>query len=172
MNPKDPKESSLSTLSPYPVRVSSDGGRVFDTDRGITYQLAFASEAESYPNSTFGQNLVTFAIVPLMGYTRKVFFAEKGDIRIEVTIMGLLQDLFSSNPLLVIAYSCDTDQELERHRSILFGQWYRKYLQPQNVTRMTYANRSTRIYAGILFRQDNPYSNEIEEEFTFQLDGK
>ena len=172
MNPEDPKESNLSTLSPYPVRASANGSRVFDTDRGITYQLAFASETKSYPSSPFAENLVTFAIVPLKGYTKKVFFRERVDLRIELTIMGELQALFKLNPFLVIAYTCDTTENLERHRSIVFKKWYRKYLQALNVTHVTYQGPGTRTYGGILFSEDNPYKEDIEAEFNFQLSGK
>lgn len=172
MNPKSPQESSSSTLSPYPVRVSSNGSRVFDTERGITYQLAFTAEAKSYPNSPFADNLVTLAIVPATGYTRKTFFEDKGDPRIELTIMGLVQRLFELNPLLIIAYTCDTTHGLERHRNILFGRWYRKYLKFNEIIRMKYENPGTRTYAGVLFHERNPFKDEIEEEFKYQLTGK
>lgn len=172
MNPKDPQKSSSLTLSPYPVRVSGNGFRAFDTERGITYQLVFALEEKSYPNSPFAKNLVTFTISPLRGYTYDGFYKDRGDPRIELTIMGQLQSLFDLNPLLVVAYTCDTTYGLERHRSILFGKWYRKYLKFMGVTRMIYDNPGTRTYAGILYHESNPFITEIEEEFRFQLLGK
>lgn len=171
-NPKNPQESSSSTPYPYPVRISDNGSRLFDTDRGITYQLAFAPQASSFPDSPFAENLVTLAIVPLRGYTRRTLQKEKSDSRIELTIMGLLQHFFEVNPLLVIAYTCDTGNELEEARFILFKRWYRKYLEQEGIIHMPYESPSTRVYAGVLYRQDNPYKDAIEEEFNAQLRGK
>ncbi|MVM35241.1 hypothetical protein GO755_34790 [Spirosoma sp. HMF4905] len=171
MNPRSPKERSLSTHTPYPVRVNKDGF-LFDTDQGITYQLFVQSNAKVFPEQPFGENCVTLSVLPLRGYSRPTAFSLKGDPRLELTIMDELKKLFQANPLLVIAYSCDLTNELERHRSVTFGRWYRKYLSTVGVLRKKYENPGLRAYGAVLYHESNPYMIEIEEEFSEIFSGK
>ena len=171
MSLKNPRESSLLTLSPYPVQ-ENEAGLTFETHSGIRYQLAFESNAKEFPHSSFGENCVTLSIIPLKGYNRRRSYEGLGDPRIEITVMGQLLKLFDLNPLLIINYSCDLTDELERHRNIIFGRWYLTHLEPNGVARQKHINTSERIYAAVLYRESNPHRHELEETFSKIFRGK
>lgn len=86
--------------------------------------------------------------------------------------MGQLLRLFDLNPLLVINYSCDLTDDLERHRNIIFGRWYITHLEPKEIVRQKHTNTSERIYAAVFYREDNPYRYELEGIFSEIFRGK
>lgn len=171
MSLKNLRESSSSILLPYQVQ-ENESGITFKTEFGITYQLAFESNVKEFPYNSFGDDCVTLSIIPLNGYSRQGSYSGLGDPRIEITIMDQLLRLFDLNPLLVINYSCDLTDNLERHRNIIFGRRYLTHLQPRDIIRKKHTNVSERVYISVLYRGDNPYKAEIEETFLQIFRGK
>jgi hypothetical protein len=165
MSQKDQRESSLSIPSTYPVHERNNSFR-FTTDRGIIYEIVFQSNLTIFPDEPFGENSVTIALTPTIGYHRDKSFFLHPDSKIEATVVQLLRDLFDANPFLVINYTCDTLQGFDRHRRIIFGKWYKKYSASTGILRINHDDPSQRIYAAALYHQDNPYKADIERVFT------
>lgn len=172
MKARNQKALSLSTLSPYPVQLRSSGDITFATDHQVRYKLSFTRNRAELPNTTFADNCLTLTIVPLSGYVYYGPFAGIADPRVAITIMDQIVELFQSNPSLVLNYTCDLADELERNRKIAFGTWYKTYLKPMGVERIEYDNPSGRVHAAALYWHNHPDRAEVEEIFNEIFVGK
>jgi hypothetical protein len=158
-----PTTLSSSSPSPYPLRENNDGFS-FTTDHGFEYVLAFRSDQAYFPEDGFAQHLYSFSIV-VLGQRTPV-----RDPRIEVTVIDALKRAFEADPLLVISYVCSLDDNQERNRRILFGQWYLRH--SEGYTRLPFSHEQSRVYAAAIFRENHPDRSEIAAAFNREYNRK
>ncbi len=154
-NPSDPTTSSSLSPLPYPLTDDKDGF-LFITDAEVTYKLAFRSDADYFTGWPFAEHLLSFSIIPIRG---KVGAA---DPRIGATVTHALQLAYEADPELIIAFTCSVEDDLQRHRRVLFGSWYRKHKAEYN--RLSYTDED-KLYTAAIFRRSHAHSALIEEVF-------
>jgi hypothetical protein len=157
------KESNSSSPSPYLLRENSDGF-AFITDNGFAYQLAFQSDQSYFPADAFAEHLYSFSVIAFTPRT------PIRDTRIEWTVVDALKRAFEANPLIVISYVCSLDGDMERHRRILFGQWYQRH--GAGFVRLPFSNEQTRIYAAAIFQENHPHTTSIAAAFEREYTSK
>jgi hypothetical protein len=153
--PSQPTSSS-SNRSPYPLQENNEGFAC-TTDHGFVYQLAFRSDQSYFPDDSFDEYLYSFSIISV-GMRTLV-----RDPRIELTVVYTLKQAFAANPQLIISYVCSLDNEMERHRRILFGQWYQRH--SEGYTRLPFSYEQSRVYAAAIFLKDHPAQEAIFAAF-------
>jgi hypothetical protein len=156
MDQQNPKASNLLNPSPYPLQENSEGF-TFTTDNDFNYQIAFKSDQALFPTDSFAQDLYSFSLISL-----SVRVPVK-DPRIEATVADVLHRTFAANSLIIISYVCSLDGDMERHRRILFGQWYRKH--GKGFIRLIVEDPINRIYAVAFFKENHPDKEIIEAVF-------
>ncbi len=159
MSPNDPKESSLSNLSPCQLE-ESENGYVFKTDNGTVYELAFRDDADYFPGESFLGSLLSFAIAIREGEE------SIKDPKVEDTVAYTLQRIFEADPQTIISYTCYTSDGKAAARSRKFRSWYsRKGVREYE--RLEYENKDTDLYAALLFKKSHPFEKEIRRVFGY-----
>ncbi|MBO0933607.1 hypothetical protein [Fibrella aquatilis] len=128
------------------------------------YQLAFRSDQAYFPNDEFAQHLYSFSIIVIGNRT------PIRDPRIEITVIDTLQRAFATDPLLIISYVCSLDNDMERNRRILFGQWYLRH--SEGYIRLPFSHELSRVYAAAIFRKDHPDQEAISAAFNREYNRK
>lgn len=157
MNPSYQKELNLSHSSHYPfVANKSAKGTVysFTTAGNFTYKLVFTSDADYLTDYPFAESVFSFAIE-----TDEI---GPKDPLIKNTVVFALSQVFKVLPDLIITYICSAADEKQRHRRILFGQWFREY--GNGFARLTHTDKE-QIYSAAIFRADHPHRQLIEDSF-------
>ena len=115
-------QSALSSSNPSPYPLSeTETGFAFITERGTVYRLDFTSDSAYLPDTPFADSVYSFSILPVTGSL------DRKDPRIEPTIIQALHVFFASVPKAVLLYVCSTENDQERVRSRLFGQWFSRH---------------------------------------------
>ena len=146
---------SSSNLSPYPLS-ETETGFAFTTERGAVYHVDFTSDSAYLPDTPFADSVYSFSILPVAGsgsFDRK-------DPRIEPTIIQALHVFFTSVSKAVLLYVCSTENDQERVRSRLFGQWFSRHRKGFDKFDFHYPEQ--RLYMSVIVRQDLPESWRVE----------
>jgi hypothetical protein len=150
-------QSALSSSNPSPYPLSeTKTGFAFTTERGTVYRLDFTFDSDYLPDTPFADSVYSFSILPVDGsgsFDRK-------DPRIEPTIIQALQLFFASVPKAVLLYVCSTENDQERVRSRLFGQWFSRH--QKGFDKFDFHYPSQRLYMSAIVRRDLPESWRVE----------
>ncbi|WP_461139222.1 DUF6169 family protein [Spirosoma pomorum] len=139
--------SNSSSLSPYPLS-ETETGFAFKTDLGATYRLDFVSDSDYLPDTPFADSVFSFSLLPVSGsFDRK-------DPRIEPTVSQTLRLFFEHKPKAVLLYVCSTENDHERARSRLFGQWFSRH--QQGYVKFDFNYPEHRLYMSAITREDLP----------------
>lgn len=139
--------SSSSNPSPYPLS-ETETGFAFTTQRGTTYRLDFTSDADYLADAPFANSVYSFSLLPLTGSI------DRRDPRIESTVVQALRLFFEADPKAVLLYVCSTENDQERVRSRLFGQWFARHQAGFEKFDFNYPQQ--RLYMSAVVRRDLP----------------
>ena len=153
MSPESQPTSSSSSPSLYPLS-ETETGFGFITDRGASYRLDFSADSDYLPDTAFADSIFSFSLLPVSGsFDRK-------DPRIEPTIVQALHVFFETNSKAVLLYICSHENDQERVRSRLFGQWFSKHQTHFEKYDFNYPEQ--RLYMSAIVRRDLPERWRVE----------
>lgn len=91
-------------------------------------------------------------------------FAGRFDEKIKRTIISIIRKFFKINGDKALLYFCFPDDELARHRSIIFNKWYKDELSDDinHIKKDITYNRET-FYGGMLILKRNPFYSLLVE---------
>jgi hypothetical protein len=96
-------------------------------------------------------------------HSDKRYFYEY-DERIKATIISIIQTFFISQNHHALVYFCYDNDGFDRHRSIIFGKWYRDNLAHDLLHHKRKTNYNDKdFHGGMLVRKDNPLKNLLIE---------
>jgi len=147
---------------PYEL-TRTDIGYQFITDSGLIYQLYLS---EYYLLGEQGEEIVvnSFSFFNNTGDTRV------RDPRIKATVLSYALDYFNKNEGSGVVYICSPEDNLARHRRIIFGQWYRETDTTIERHHCGKAFSDEGYYSSLLIRKNNPRKHEIIAAFHRHLD--
>ena len=141
--------------SPYEI-ILSEGDFLFQTDKGIRYEISFNKE-----DIVLGECETYQFIIRKLDEVNS-----KYDPKVKDTIFSIINEFFLSNQQILL-YICDTSDGKEKSRNRLFLQWFEKYAQKGKFTIKT-ANaivEDETIYTAIIVENTNPKLQAIIEDF-------
>lgn len=119
--------SAINARSPYLLRESPMGGFDFETDAGLTYNIALIED------HTFGNNYQTYMlnVLPLSMeeyylVKEKRIVRKRHDIKIRQVVVAVLEELYK-NKNVIVSYVCLTDDRRQSSRLRLFKKWFDEY---------------------------------------------
>lgn len=154
---RNPRALSSSNLSHYKLEETEEG-YTFTTLNHIIYEMIFRSDADYFPEYDFAESIVSFSLTPVHAVGIPV-----KDVQIERTVMYALSRTFEANPETILAFTCSTEDDLERHRRILFGRWYQR--NGRGYTRLTHNDAANKLYTAVIYRDDHPDREQINAIF-------
>jgi hypothetical protein len=154
-NPKNLPESNLSIHLSYPV-IEDNDDITFTTENGTVYSVYFTYGSGYLPEASFSSLLIMF------GCERKhrVRNPAGSDPRILPTIIYALHLAFQREANLIILYVCSQANGLQKKRSLLFEELYQQF--KAGYTKIDYREGDS-FFCSAIFRDENPYSQEIKE---------
>ncbi|MBQ7552862.1 MAG: hypothetical protein IJT46_00695 [Bacteroidaceae bacterium] len=158
--------SAINACSPYKLRLSALGGFDFDTDSGLTYNIALIQDY------TFGESFQTY-MLNVLPHSMQEFYALREyrmsinvDKKIEPTVIAVLNEALN-NQNIVIDYVCLSDDNRQSSRFRLFNRWFQKNANDNIVLLSTSIEVDGIInYLGAFLRRDNPQFNEFCDAFS------
>ncbi|HEX8351169.1 MAG TPA: DUF6169 family protein [Hymenobacter sp.] len=121
--------------------------------------IAYFIEAEGYfGDSELGKYASMFGFFPADGYKP---FEFTYDPRISDTIAQIVKDFFLDITRIAV-YVCNTSDQRQQARHILFQMWLRYYNDGSIICAVICKSSST--YACLLYHRNNPFKEQIEQE--------
>ena len=147
---------SINSNIQYTVSRIEENLYSFETEKGIVYEIGFAldnpvGECETYQ---FYINSLNTQRPPFDPNVRNV-------------VIHILEDFFDKNES-VILYVCDTSDERQQVRSMLFERWFRESKRSNEFVILSGCLRDEGIdnYASIIVKATNSKLNTIISDFT------
>lgn len=152
------KLESINRYSPYRVGQTEydNTSFYFDTDFGLKHTISFMFEQSFVLSGAF-----QFCI-NVEGDGRS-----PGDIKLRHTIFAIIEEFFDVNGEDVMLYLCETGDEKEGLRNILFIRWFNTYEQRDKYIIKTAEGvlDGQRNFTALFSRKDNPRLAEQLAEF-------
>lgn len=133
---------------------TTEYGYTFTTDLGLEYQAYFIEGGYMLP------------IPELMDFVKVFGFAVsentikfKYDQKVKNTILFILNAAIAENPQTVISFTCDTSKDLQRHRKIIFSNWFNTFIERTQFEKID--KTIGEIHGSLLFRKDHPHKEKI-----------
>ncbi|MBQ9678821.1 MAG: hypothetical protein IJV44_11865 [Prevotella sp.] len=141
--------------SPYEI-ILSEGDFLFQTERGIRYEISFVKEDIVFGNCDTYQFIIRK--LDEVGSTY--------DPKVKDTIFAIINEFFLSNQQILL-YICDTSDGKEESRNRLFLHWFEKYAEEGKYTIKTAHAivESETIYTAIIIENTNPKLDAIIKDF-------
>ena len=139
----------------YPL-IEDNDDITFTTENGTVYSVYFTDGSGYLPEAPFSSLLLMF------GFERKhrVRNPAGSDPRILSTIIYALHLAFQREANLIILYVCSQANDLQKKRSLLFEEVYQQF--KAGYTKVDYSEGDS-FFCSAIFRDDNPYSQDIKE---------
>lgn len=102
----------------------TESGYSFVTDKGIPYMIILEKSSFIPP---YGDFLYDFSFFPLAAKEERNKDQNGFDHKIHLTLLNFLEDLFSQDVRNTIVYICDSQDQREFYRKILFDKWYNEF---------------------------------------------
>ena len=141
--------------SPYDI-VLSEGDFIFETDKGIRYEISFNKE-----------DLIIGGCDTYQFIIRKIDERHTSyDPKVKDTILAIVNEFFRANKFILL-YICDTADGKEGGRNRLFLHWFQKYADEGRFTIKTAEARieDEVIYTAIIVENTNPLYDKIIVDF-------
>lgn len=146
----------INSQTQYSVSRMEDGLYSFETENGIVYEIGFALDNPVGDCETY-----QFYINSLNNQ-RPPF-----DPNVRNVVIRILEDFFDRNES-VILYVCDTSDERQRIRSMLFDRWFRESKRSNEFVILSGCLRDEGIdnYASIIIKATNSKIDSVISDFT------
>ena len=143
--------ASINSFSQYPVSKTDEGSYVFQTSKGIHYDISF-EEDRAIGGCPTCQLILTKVEHIRSGY----------DPNVEPSILAIINEFFRSY-LNVLLYICDTSDGRESNRYRLFLKWFEKHAEPNRFTIRTgkINIEEHELYITVIFENRNPLQSDI-----------
>ena len=105
----------LNLRSPYEVWNESDNDYFFVTDYGVVYKISFGDDAPIWKSGAY-----TFDI---QNTNQK---ASPSDQKVKMTIISIVEEFFRNNADILL-YICETGDNKQAMRNLLFIRWFNEY---------------------------------------------
>ncbi|WP_124870541.1 hypothetical protein [Larkinella rosea] len=145
----------MSNLLSYPL-VEDNDDILFTTENGSIYSVYFTDGSNYLPDASFS----TFVL--MFGFERKHRVRSRSgfDPRILPTVVKVLYLAFQKQPDLIVVYVCSQANGLQQVRNTLFEKLYQQF--KAGYRKLDY-NDGESFFSSAIFREANPYAEELEE---------
>ena len=148
----------INEKSSYQVEpTDKDGFYQFFTDGGVHYFIGFMED-----DVLFVKNSYQLIIANLNNHK------SPRDSKVRDTIVSIVDEFFNRNNSTLL-YICETGDDKQRMRSLLFEYWFSTYNRKALFTMMSSSIVDADgivNFATIILRNDNPHLSEVITEFT------
>lgn len=157
----------INSHSPYQLKESSIGGFDFETDAGLTYNIALIEDhtfGDSY--QAYMLNVLPHSMEEYYLVKEKRIVRTRQDEKIKQTVKAVLDELFK-NKEIVVDYLCMTNDNRQASRSRLFKKWFKEYNQGNvyDLLETHLEDEGASNYMGVIIRKDNIQYDQFCEGF-------
>ena len=140
-------------------------GYSFDTDKGVPYIIILEKSSFVPP---YGDFLFDFSFFPVVPKEKRNKDQNGFDPKICQTLINFLEELFDQDVRNSIIFICDSQDQRELYRKILFDKWYDKS-SLERFEKLDFKlvndgeNYSITTYISIVTLKNNPYLNDLKD---------
>lgn len=159
----------LPSLRPYHCHLKVlPEARIYEfiDDKARTYFITFTTY--DFPEPPLQANGVVLGLGLLDPTAR-----DNGrDIRLEATMIAVVEQELAQNPAAIIVWVCSPDKKQQRARHQLFNRWHKHYKETNGSLTIIKKDVETNPgeYTSLLYRADHPERQELEDLLLGDLD--